>query len=416
MPHAACRMSRRCSSLLVMTALCLFAAVVTRAAEPTVTVSAGKHDRRGTIVRMPAPKGFTAETRCELRGEDGKAIPVQVIGGDAVFVLDQLDAGMSRTYRLVQPETFESPAPRVTATRDGGAVRIATDGREMLRYQGEKTALPEGFEPQFQRGGYIHPVTTPAGKAVTDDYPKNHKHHHGVWSPWTKTKFEGRTPDFWNMGAKTGTVEFVEMGETWSGPVAAGLSAKHRFVDLSAKPEPKPALNETWTITAYHGGAGAAPVEGDSFHIFDLRSVQTTAGDSPLVLPQYHYGGMGFRGSGAWDGKDKSQMLTSEGKDRANGNESRGRWVAISGMLDGKGAWCAMLCSPANFRFPQPLRLHPGEPFICWAPQQLGEFSIEPGKPYTMSYRFIAGDGKLDAKLIERLWADYAEPPGVEVK
>jgi len=54
------------------------------------------------------------------------------------------------------------------------------------------------------------------GLLVTDDYPPNHLHHHGIWFPWTKTRFEGREVDFWNMGGKTGTVEFVAFGKSWN--------------------------------------------------------------------------------------------------------------------------------------------------------------------------------------------------------
>jgi hypothetical protein len=46
---------------------------------------------------------------------------------------------------------------------------------------------------------------------VTDDYPANHKHHHGIWFAWTRVDFEGRKTDFWNMGDGKGTVEFVDL-------------------------------------------------------------------------------------------------------------------------------------------------------------------------------------------------------------
>jgi len=42
--------------------------------------------------------------------------------------------------------------------------------------------------------------------------------------------------------------------------------------------------------------------------------------------------------------------------------------------------------------------------------------AIEPGKPYVARYRVIAADGPADAKEIERLWNDYANPPKVTVK
>ena len=59
------------------------------------------------------------------------------------------------------------------------------------------------------------------------------------------------------------------------------------------------------------------------------------------------------------------------------------------------------------------MRLNPTEPFFSYAPSQLGEFQIEPGKPYVSRYRFVVMDGPPDRTEIDRLWNDYAHPPAV---
>jgi len=161
----------------------------------------------------------------------------------------------------------------------------------------------------------------------------------------------------------------------------------------------------------YRPLAGSKPM-----YVFDWMSTQTCASDSPLVLPKYHYGGLGYRGSRQWEDKSNCIFLTSEGKDRSNGNETTGRWCWVGGKVDGQMAGVAILCHPDNFRFPQPMRLNPDEPFFCFAPSQGGEWRIEPGKPYVARYRFVVADGPADAKEIERLWNDYARPPTVAVK
>jgi hypothetical protein len=150
--------------------------------------------------------------------------------------------------------------------------------------------------------------------------------------------------------------------------------------------------------------------------MFDLVSTQTAATDDPLKLPKYHYGGLGFRGNWAWNGKDKCFFLTSEGEtDRDKGNFTRGKWCDIWGRVDGEPVGVAILGNPQNFGAPQPMRLHPTEPFFCFAPQQLGNMEIAPGKPYVSRYRFVVHDGPPDKDLIERLWREYADPPEVEL-
>ena len=108
-------------------------------------------------------------------------------------------------------------------------------------YRTEETGFPSDrpdLTPIFHRGGYIHPVLSPGGKQITDDYPSNHKHHHGIWFAWTHTEFEGRAPDFWNMGDGKGFVKFVSIDQTWSGAVQAGFISQHRQMDLTEPAEP----------------------------------------------------------------------------------------------------------------------------------------------------------------------------------
>jgi hypothetical protein len=393
-------------------ALCLLLCASRADAQKRITVSGGNFDRHDCIVQFKLPEA-TEPGGYALTDESGQRTHLQVgPAGRATFILGDLKSGQSRTYRM---EEGTSPAagdgPRVDVNRDGDRLTFAAGGREILQYQGAKTPLPQGYDPAFERGGYIHPVHTPSGKLVSDDYPPKHKHHHGIWSPWTKTQFEGRHPDFWNMGDTTGTVEFVGIDAAWGGRVVGGLAARHRMVDLSAKPSPKPAIDEAWNVRVYRPLNGSKPM-----YVLDWMSTQTCASNSPLILPKYHYGGFGFRGNRQWEDKSNCFFLTSEGKDRGNGNETTGKWCWVGGKVDGETAGVTFLCHPDNFRFPQGMRLNPDEPFFCYCPSQGGEWSIEPGKPYVARYRVVVADGPADAKEIERWWNDYANPPKVTVE
>ncbi|HEY3319024.1 MAG TPA: PmoA family protein [Planctomycetota bacterium] len=412
---------------------------------PTVTVAAGELDRKDCIVNFALPE-VVAAGNYALRDEAGGLLPLQVDGAhQGCFVLDQLKAGQSKTYSVVKQEPAANAG--VSVTKNGTALDVTIDGKKVISYFVEKSELPKGYGPEFQRGGYIYPVLTPSGKLVTDDYPPAHKHHHSVWGAWTKTEFEGRHPDFWNMGAKTATVEPLglwsaenaqkffpdEVGRAslpagghggppyWSGPVQGGFEAFHKYVDLgnpkAADAHPTDALFEDWRVNVYRLGAADA-----KYRIFDIAIVQRCASKSPLVLPTYHYGGLGIRGHRTWDGKDNCEYLTSEGKTRATGNTKpegkpeRARWCNMSGKVDGELAGITLLDHPSNFRAPQPLRLHPTEPFIGTAPEQLGQFEITPEKGYVAKYRLVVADGAPNAADLDRLWKDYATPPVVTVK
>jgi len=382
------------------------------AAEPltTITINGGSVDRLSSVVTFPLP-GWSPQVRA-LKSSDGSTLAQIDEQGQAWFIEKDLKAHQVKTYTL-EPIVPERTATNQTSLqREGDVVKLMTRGQTVLQYQGAMSKLPrEDLKPIFQRGGYLHPVQSPSGKLLTDDYPSNHKHHHGLWFPWTKTEFQGRHPDFWNMGDGTGTVEFAGLSDTWRGPVQSGFRANHRFIDLSA-PKPIAALNETWDVRVYAVGSGAKP-----YFMFDLVSTQSCATADPLKLPEYYYGGLGFRGNWDWNGAGKTFFLTSEGEtDRVKGNSTRGRWCHISGKVDGELTGIAVLGHPDNFRAPQPMRLHPTEPFFCFAPSALGNWEITPGKPYVSRYRFIVADGAPDKAELDRLWNDYAHPPEVKVE
>jgi hypothetical protein len=371
-------------------------------------VEAGNSDRLWAVTTFEAPEGLQAGDY-RLLDEEGLEAPLQV-GKDGVasFILISLPAGESRTYRLLG---VKAAGAEVTAARRAGAVEVAVHGKPVLTYHSDKTALPrEDIEPIFARGGYIHPVQTPAGLVITDDYPHNHVHHHGIWAAWTNTEFEGRKPDFWNMGARTGTVEPVALDEAWSGPVHGGFRSRHAYVDLSADP-PKTALHEEWEVRVY-----TSDPERNSFWVFDLVKRHECATNSELRLPEYRYGGVGFRGSGEWDGAGNAVFLTSEGKTRIDGHATRARWCHIGGKVEGESAGIAIMDHPGNFEAPQPMRIHPSEPFFNFAPSQAGDWAIRPGEPYLARYRFVVYDGDPNPELLNRLWNDYANPPRVRLE
>ena len=292
----------------------------------------------------------------------------------------------------------------VTVKREGKKLKITAKGKLLMEYQAEPGEFPRpNIKPLFRRGGYLHPIYSLSGKVITDDFPPNHIHHHGIWFTWSSAVFEGRPTDFWNMGDGKGRVDFVEVSKTWSGREHGGFIAKHRQVDLTSG-EPKAALNETWEVKVYN------PAAKDRFWIFDLTCTQECATKAPVKLPENRYGGIGLRGNWAWNGKDAVKFLTSDGvTDRVKAHTMKARWCDMHGVIDGEPVGIAIMGHPENFRAPEPMRVHPTEPFFNFAPQQAGDFEITPGKPFVWRYRMVIHDGPPDRELLDRLWNAYAK-------
>jgi len=359
------------------------------------------------LFQDPGPLWFE-----ETTGGKKADVPCQVEPGTPprlCFILaGRTPAGTSRTFRVRPIEKDYPGAGRAEIGTANGRLDVTVRGKPVLRYNMTQTKPPEGVEKQFAHEAYIHPAWTPAGHIVTDDYPPDHKHQRGIWFSWTKTEFQGRHPAFWTLGRGTAYTRFARMGATASGPVFARFDPHHEHLDLKAPGGPVAILSEHWTVRVWNvGGAGAG------WWLWDLTRRQRCAPDEPVHFPKSYYGGLGYRGHRAW--LKQVRMRTSEGKTRADGNESKARWLDVSGPLDGGKAGCLVLIHPTNFRYPQPLRLNPKQPQICVAPSQEGDWEIKPGTEYVSRYRFVIHDGTMDDSLAERLWRDFAEPPAVTV-
>ncbi len=395
-------------------------------------VEAGASPRLDTPVFAQLPAEFGAYRPMhlvEVKGTERMPVPFQVDpdeGPGIWWILSgESGAGTERTFELEEGgASISADAPAIHCDMDASTLRISRieNGKSLpiFSYNHAFVLPPAGVAPAFIRSGYIQPLFSPTGRLMTEDFPADHYHHKGIWFPWTQTEFEGHAVDFWNLGDKKGTVRYAGFNSISSGPVFGEFGVTHEHVDLQRDQAKggRVALNESWTVRVYNVGGPAT-----GYWLFDLVSTQTCASPSPLKLLEYRYGGLGFRGAKEW--KDENyKALSSEGKTHLNGHTTRAKWCDHSGRgnakADGSGAteWngVTIMDHPANFRFPQSMRLWDKNGcFFCYAPVQLGEFKIEPGQQYISRYRFYVHEGEPNVETINRLWNDWGDPPKVTV-
>ncbi|MBL8852168.1 MAG: PmoA family protein, partial [Planctomycetaceae bacterium] len=267
---------------------------------------------------------------------------------------------------------------------------------------------PPEIDARYGRSGHIHPCWTPSGAVVTEQFPADHAHQSGLFLAYVKTMFEGRTPDFWNLLGGTGYVRSTSVTRTANGPVFGEFDAVHEHVDTSATPE-RVTLKETWSVRVWTIGGRET-----GYWVCDLTSRINCATDSVLQLPEYHYGGMALRGANGWGG-DNATFVTSEGLDRKAGNHTRPWWCDLSGPAGEATAGILFMTHPANFRAPEPLRIHPTMPYMVYAPSFLGDWQIAPGAPHVSRYRFVFHDGPMPADVADGLQRQFAAPVIAEI-
>jgi hypothetical protein len=285
-------------------------------------------------------------------------------------------------------------------------IEITNDGQIVLTYHKAIFPPPEGQPKYFERSGFIHPIKTPAGGVVTGIHPADHIHHMGLWHAWVETSHNGRNLDFWNLKEQTATIRFVETLRIIENKNRVGFTVRQHHVALAHEDHPEQViLEEDFSILV-----GVR----QEFYLIDHRTKQTNVSNHALELPAYRYGGpLAYRAPYSWD-KTNSNYLTSEGKHRNNGHETRGRWCAMYGPTETGDSTIVFMGHPDNHDAPQRMRIWPdtsndGRIFFNYVPIQEFAWSLEPGVENEMNFRILVADGKPNKERIERAWNQYAK-------
>ena len=282
---------------------------------------------------------------------------------------------------------------------------ITRNGNHVLTYH-KTVIIPAGVEGKYGRSGFIHPISTPSGKVITDDYPlPHHSHQHGMFFAWKKATYKNQQLNFWEPSHAS--IRHERVLNIINNKEHAGFR-----VELAHVLGEQQILQEIWEVKV-----------GANTGYIDFRSDQVCTTDSPLTVEQYHYGGMAIRGSRQWfkdahtsaekgalkdEFVEACKMITSEGLTQKNGNHSRPDWVCMTGKIAKSPVSITLIPHPSNFRHPQYVRLHPDMPYFCFSPMVKQSFKIEPEKPLTSRFRIIAADGEPEFVKLNAIQKDYA--------
>lgn len=358
----------------------------------------------------------TLLTLYEVKDKSKTAIPFQIEEGNprtlSWMVVTGAGPGEKHLYELVQGKTKQSDA--IKASEDNGALVVHSGDKNLLQYNFRTVYPPKGVDTAYKRSGFIHPLWSPHGQVLTRIQPPDHYHHYGIWNPWTHVEYEGDTVDFWNINSRQGTVRFADFVSVESGPLFSEYGALHEHVVFKKTGKEKVAMNELQRVRVYDTGK-----DKDYFFV-DFNIQMNCADDSPVKLLEYRYAGLGWRTTEKWDNKN-SMVLTSEGNTRKDADGSKARWCIVQGEIDDDYAGVVMMSFPANYNYPEPLRIWPenqftrGDMFANFCPTKNMDWLLNPGRNYALRYRFLVFNGHFDKERAESAWYYFAFPPEVIV-
>ena len=354
----------------------------------------------------------------EVKGKSRSPIAYQVEtnGHRELYWLIEpgLNTGKQRVYELIKGVPYEYSS-HITASKDSGYLTIRNNNKNLLRYNYKTVYPPKGVDTVYRRSAFIHPLWSPRGQELTRINAPDHYHHWGLWNPWTEVLFENDSVDFWNLARKQGTVQFAKFLSITSGNVFADYKALHEHVVFKKSGENKIAINEVQSVKIYQ------PADNSNYYIADILIQLNCASESPVLLLEYRYGGLGMRATQEWN-KDNSTVITSEGKARKEADGSKARWCMVQGSVNNDFAGIIFMSYPTNYNYPEPLRVWPeemnnrGDVFINFSPTKNMNWLLSPGKEYLLKYRLIVFNDPFSKEKAEKGWEDFVYPPAITIR
>lgn len=301
--------------------------------------------------------------------------------------------------RVPATQEIHSDAPiSILRTVDG---YLISQGRDSVLLYRDKLVQPDRPEA---RAHYVHPIFGFGGNVLTEDFPEDHLHHHGIFWAWHQIYAAGkRVGDGWIQEGITWDVVDVDVHE---GEAFSELKTR---VIWTSKPEDdgpfEPVVEEMSTITAFPAIAHSEGIYREIDFTINLRALVNGVriGGSE---DEKGYGGFSARVRLADDVQFTGRDGPVEPKVTA---VDAGPWLYIS-STDSPAApsGLAILQHPSNPNFPQSwiLRRRESMQNVKWPGREL--VSLSRTEPVTLRYRIVVHAGTWSAALLERLYDRYA--------
>lgn len=389
-----------------------------------VTVSAGKHDRVQTPVRVSLllPKDL-ARTNAVLVDAAGKALPCQLTGPalttelvpvsgtdeqrELHFILPELKAGATARFQLKVGADLPKPAAGFEWIEKAQETELHLGKRPVLRYI-HPMFDDSSKERREQTFKVFHHLFDPKGERLMTNGPGGqYPHHRGLFYGFNKITYgEGKKADIWHCTGDT-FQEHVKTLASESGPVLG----RHR-VELAWHGERKEVFaREEREMTVYRVPGGT---------LVEFASRLRTTGDPIKLDGDPQHAGFHFRADNEVAAKTKNETIFvrpdgpgEPGKTR-NWPEVKDHvnlpWNAMSFVLGEQRYTAAYLDRPSNpkeARFSEREYGRIGSYFV---------FEVTKDKPLTVNYRVWLQTDLMKGDDVAARSTAFVEPVEVKVK
>jgi len=233
-----------------------------------------------------------------------------------------------------------------------------------------------GAPAELARCCYLHPVYTPAGTVVTDDFPEDHYHHRGIFWAWPVVVVGAQRFDGWVLrGLRP---RFGRWLAREAGATQARLAVENAWMAGD-----RPVVRETVEIVAFPASEGRRELR---FRLsFEALGAPIELRGEPTQAKGY--GGFSVR----FAPRRQTVILTDAGRESADSDMVPHRWAALEAVFAGRRASLRIDIDPAHPGFPNGWCLrHYG--FLGVNFPGLISYRLEPGRPLELRYKVTLSD------------------------
>ena len=300
------------------------------------------------------------------------------------------------------PQLFDvSGKPgRVVVEAVNGGLRFLENSRDILTYNRDPISQSDG---RYNRGHYVHPLYDLDGVRMTDDMPKDHRHHRGVFWAWTQLWIgDKRIGHPWEQKDMAWDVTAMKVSNA---PESATLFTTALWKSplwLNDKGAEKAIVKETSTIRVHASAADARAIDFE-ISLLALASEVRLGGS----MSTKGYGGFSVRIPLPSDLKIMGPTGTVEPDGKRPSPTQP--WVDYSAVFgkDGKTTGLTILCHPGNPGFPHGWTIRRAA--SCQNPVYPGQkpVALSTEKPLLLRYRIVLHRDGFDAVRMKKFFEDY---------
>jgi hypothetical protein len=266
--------------------------------------------------------------------------------------------------------------------------------RPVLVYRFGEMSLPNNRMAGV-RSSYVHPIHGLDGEVLTDDFPVDHYHHHGLFWGWPHVTIGGREYDLWKMRGIR--FRFVRWLAKEAGRDGAKLGIENAWVVRD-----KPVVKEEVWLEVH-------PASKDG-RIIDVK-IDWTPIDQPITLGGAEgksYGGVTLR----YAPRKQTVITTPDGRASEDLLITKLPWADLSGQFEGaeSPSGIALFVHPEHPQYPPEWMTRDyGVLAVGW-PGVKAE-TLSPGKTVTCRYRLWIHRGTPDASDLAEEYQAYVKQP-----